>query len=118
MVWPFKTKVYNPNAPRKPITLKMVITVALLSLGVLWLIGMIFDITQIPPIGTVILGFLIIMVAILVFNIVYKQSLGNKDIWLLLLLVALIVIGLTFGKKYMPDFFSVALDNIQSMVGI
>jgi len=112
----FRRKLYNPNAPRKSITLKMIVTIVLLSLGALWFIGSLFGISGIPPIGMVVLGFLIIMVAVLVFNMVYKQTLGNKDIWLLLLLIALIAVGLVFGKTYMPDFFSAAINNMQSLV--
>ena len=94
----------------------MVVTVVLLSLGFLWILGTMFDALNVPKIGIVIMGFMAIMVAILVFNMVYGQSWSNKDLGLLLILVALIVAGLVLGQQYMPDFFSVAATNLQSII--
>jgi len=117
-MWPFKRKIYNPNAPKKQIQMKQVLTVALLSLAFLWFLGNLFGIAGIPPIGMVLLAVLSIAVVILVFNMVYQQSLGNKDFFLLIILVVLVIIFALLGKKYMPDLFSVALNNIQSTVGL
>ena len=113
-----KPKVYDPRSPKTKITLKLVVTVALLSFGFLWLLGTMFDFLNVPPIGMVLMGLLAITASILMFNMVSGHSWGNRDLYLFLIIVALVVAGLVFGKQYLPDFFSVAANELQSIINI
>jgi|SRR3990167_1637205 len=108
---------------REVLSVPTLLGLSLVSLGLLGglslLLSQLFGITPLR-VGPIILLFLALAVVVFVFNLVFKKNFDfdNKSIIAMVLVTAIIVGVYIYLPQTVPEVFSVATQELQSVVGL